>query len=67
MLISSVSRIQYDMGGAGMVNYIYVSGGLGRDLEADGGRKARHSGSSGLILTWPLRAQAGVAKPRSAY
>jgi hypothetical protein len=28
MLISSVSRIQYDMGGAGMVNYIYVSGGL---------------------------------------
>jgi hypothetical protein len=30
MLISSVSRIQYDMGGAGMVNYIYVSGGLGR-------------------------------------
>jgi hypothetical protein len=26
MLISSVSRIQYDMGGDGMVNYIYAWG-----------------------------------------
>jgi hypothetical protein len=28
ILISSVSRIQYDMGGGGVINYIYVSGRL---------------------------------------
>ena len=63
MLISSVPGIQYDMGGAGMVNYIYVSGRLVKAFGSIRGRQARHSGSCRLILTRSLSllAKAGVA------
>jgi hypothetical protein len=40
MLISSVSRIQYDMGGAGMINYIYVSGRLARGFGSGRGSES---------------------------